>query len=130
VPAQAAIAFTVCLSHDITPVGPGQIINFDHIVTNIGNSYNPHGGLFTARVPGVYLFSVTAMALPNQYINVEVVKNDVRLVLCYHVGESGTCVVTVHLATGEDVWVKHSAGNGIRGTHSTFSGVLITPDGH
>jgi hypothetical protein len=133
VPAHTAIAFTARLVHDITPVGPGQSINFDRIVTNIGNGYNPHGGVFTARVPGVYIFAVTVMSLPSHYITVEMVKDGSEL--CYTRAEredydSATCVATVHLAAGEDVWVKQAAGDGIHGQYSTFSGILITPDRH
>jgi hypothetical protein len=132
VPAQTAIAFTARLSHDISP-GIGQAINFDHVLTNIGNGYNPHAGIFTARVPGVYLFATTVMSFPQHFMRVEMVKDGAEL--CFALGETadyatGSCIATVHLAAGQDVWVKHNAGDGIHGTYTTFSGILIASDRH
>jgi hypothetical protein len=99
-------------------------------VTNIGDGYNTHRGSFTARVPGVYLFSVTAMSIRHQVIDVAIVKTGAELCRAY--GEerydSGSCVATVHLAAGEDVWISHESGDGIHQGYSTFSGILITAD--
>jgi hypothetical protein len=122
----------VRLTHNINPVGPHQIIDFDSVVTNIGGGYNPHGGLFTAHVSGVYLFAVTIETIPGHYVNVAIVKNGEELCLAHGSGAdygSGVCVVTDHLAETDDVWVKHHSGDAIYGAaFPIFTGHLIQAD--
>lgn len=50
------IAFTATNSNDTGHLGIHQTIIFDRVVTNIGNHYHPHSGIFTTIVAGVYVF--------------------------------------------------------------------------
>jgi hypothetical protein len=125
------IAVTAYLSHNILPVGTHQVIDFDHVVINIGNCYHAHGGLFTATVPGIYMFSMSVMSVPPHTIDVRLVKHGSVLCATYANGynlDVGACSATVHLAAGDDVWVKHWAGDGVHADHSSFTGVLIQSD--
>jgi hypothetical protein len=131
-PTSQAIAFTASLSREIRPVGAHQIIDFDTVITNIGDCYNAHGGLFTAHVPGVYQFSVTVISETNHYSDVIIVKNGAELCRAHGEGDafdSGTCLATVHLAAADDVWVRQMGGNAIFGqNYTTFSGHMIQSD--
>ena len=65
------VAFTVHFSAD--DVGDGialsstnPVLQFDSVVTNIGDGYDPHTGIFTAPAAGTYAFFLTEMA-PNSH---------------------------------------------------------------
>ncbi|XP_045176917.2 uncharacterized protein LOC123537303 [Mercenaria mercenaria] len=54
----ARISFTVFLNHDINHPGQYQTIKFNQVITNEGNGYNIHTGVFTCPESGMYLLSV------------------------------------------------------------------------
>jgi hypothetical protein len=68
---------------------------------------------------------------PGHYINVHIVKEHGELCRVHAAAAdyaSGTCVATVRLVEGDDVWVQHiaSSGDAIHGDlFATFSGHLI-----
>jgi hypothetical protein len=130
--AQDVVAFTARLSPYMTTLGTNQAILFNNVLTNIGNAYHLHGGIFTTPVAGVYVFFVTIMSNPSKVLSVAIVKNDSDICKAYGALNegSGSCLTTVHLAVGDDVWVKHTSyGDEIEGMNwSSFSGILIHAD--
>jgi hypothetical protein len=50
-------------------LGPGEIILFDHIWTNVGNGYNLNTGKFTAPKGGLYQISGTIMSVSGKYLH-------------------------------------------------------------
>ena len=122
------MAFTATLTHDVS-LGPQQTIEYDKILTNVGNSYESRDGHFNAPVNGVYIISATVCTTASQ-THAEIVKNGVQLAAMY--GDdydltSHTIVITLNI--NDRVWVRHTGdGNEIRvvkGTYSSFSGALI-----
>ncbi|XP_062580716.1 complement C1q subcomponent subunit B-like [Saccostrea cucullata] len=52
-------AFSSILSKDLPNTGRTQTIVFDHVITNTGNAYNRHTGIFHAPSNGIFAFSWT-----------------------------------------------------------------------
>ena len=44
------------------PLGQHSMLVFDKVVLNVGDGYDPHTGIFTAPVSGVYSFFLTQMS--------------------------------------------------------------------
>ncbi|XP_061196448.1 uncharacterized protein LOC133204726 [Saccostrea echinata] len=69
------VAFSSYVSTHETHLTEDHTIKFDKIVTNIGNHYNPHSGLFTAPQHGVYVFSWNLYCATDGYIFSQLVVN-------------------------------------------------------
>jgi hypothetical protein len=134
------VAFTAKLTHNMYPIGPHETVIFDNVTTNMGNAYHAHGGLFLPQVGGVYVLSITtSVGGPRHDGGFAIVKNSVELCRTFGVNmgdsslsASGTCVVSVHLAVGEDVWVQSLWNDD---THylqgdlwTSFTGFLLAED--
>jgi len=63
--AETPVAFFATLTSHIVHAGQNQTIAFDRVLTNVGNAYNAHVGLFTAPVSGIYVFSVSLLSMPG-----------------------------------------------------------------
>jgi hypothetical protein len=113
-------------------LGPGEIILFDKVWTNVGNGYNPNTGKFTAPKGGLYQISGTVMSASGKVLHVYLSKNDKQTVSLYsgngHV--TGTVNIVLKLQKGETVYMKHhnktqtiySDSN----VYCVFSGFLIS----
>lgn len=55
-----AVAFLAVLDASLS-LGSGQIIVFERAITNIGQAYSSHTGVFTAPVDGIYQFTATLL---------------------------------------------------------------------
>ncbi|XP_041349263.1 complement C1q-like protein 4 [Gigantopelta aegis] len=124
------IAFRAGFAQDPVPVKfhNGQIIIFDKVYRNDGNSYNEHSGMFHAPVSGLYSFTV--QIFPNASgIFFEMVKDGKLItVLLVKGGETGSAQTVMYLKSGQEVWVVDIFGtnDSIRGHElSMFSGFLI-----
>ncbi|XP_033729305.1 cerebellin-1-like [Pecten maximus] len=126
------VGFSASLSTS-TALGDHQIVVFDTILTNDGNGYDSKSGHFTAPLPGLYAFSVTAMCSGSEAeLHVAIIKDGQRIASVFANGnhyDNGSKLVVVQLQAGQMVWVEHFAdqsGNKIFGTsYSSFSGFLI-----
>jgi hypothetical protein len=114
-------------------VSPQHVIDFDNVLTNIGDGYHAHGGLFITPVAGMYVLTVTIKTpagIAQERVNI--MKNRVELCRAYigpHNDSQGTCVAVVHLAVGDEVWAANEWGvnDVIEGAYwSSFSGFLIS----
>ncbi|XP_069120445.1 complement C1q-like protein 2 [Argopecten irradians] len=127
-----SIGFSTSLS-TTKALGLNQIVVFDTIITNDGNGYDTREGHFTAPVPGLYAFSVTAMCYgSDSHLHVAIVKDNQKIAYIFANGnnyDNGSKLVVVRLQAGQMVWVEHfseASGTKINGdAYSTFSGFLI-----
>ncbi|XP_010862630.2 complement C1q-like protein 2 [Esox lucius] len=62
------VAFSVTLGYSgyYGPFSMPTALVYRDIITNVGNSYNPSNGFFTAPVRGVYFFTIRMFAILNQ----------------------------------------------------------------
>jgi len=133
--AENHIAFYATLSAHTT-LGQKQTIEFDQIITNIGNGYNGVSGVFTVPITGIYQFSTTMLQFTSAQneIHTQIMKNN--NVVGQNFGNSNrasaTQTVIVSAQKGDIVYVRHHAGLGstpqtIHGLgYSSFSGFLIS----
>ncbi|XP_045206770.2 uncharacterized protein LOC123559013, partial [Mercenaria mercenaria] len=134
---EVAVAFTAGLTHTFSHAGAHQNIVFDHVETNTGNGYNPHHGVFTAPVSGLYLFYTSVLADHNRIIWCQIVINGKNKASAYARGtdgrhDQGSQAIIVQLQQGDDVAVQNlDADDSIYGDqyiYSTFSGFLLQQD--
>jgi hypothetical protein len=119
-----------------TTLGQKQTIEFDEIITNIGNGYNGVSGVFTVPITGIFQFSTTMLKFTST-------ENEIHTQLMLNnngIGQnfgninraSGTQTVIVSAQKGDSVYVRHHEALGttpqaIHGHgYSSFSGFLIS----
>ena len=125
------VAFTAVLTHDVT-LGPLQTLEYDKVITNIGNAYDSRHGHFTAPVKGIYMFSATVCDRVA-FLRTEMVRNGVQLVAMYgDDADSASHTIMLLLEQNDMVWVRHSneststAHAGSNRYYTSFSGALMT----
>ena len=113
-------------------LGPGEIVLFDKVWTNVGNGYNPNTGKFTAPKGGLYQISGTVMSARGKHLHVYLFKNDTRTV-CLYTGSghaTGTVNIVLKLQKGETVYMKHHNNTQTiysdSSVYCVFSGFLIS----
>ncbi|XP_071139370.1 complement C1q tumor necrosis factor-related protein 3-like [Mytilus edulis] len=128
---ETQVAFHARLAKSVTLHG-AQTVIFDKDITNIGNAYNPHTGLFKAPYAGLYFFSCTFLKQRSTFLRVQMMKNNIEVQLGYANKESksdaGSMIAVVYLKTGDIVKVRHHPTFGpetMHGHWSFFTGYLI-----
>ena len=125
------VAFSAILTTRLA-LGQHQLVEYDKVLTNIGNGYDSRHGHFTAPIKAVYLFSCIMMNMEGSSIHLEIVKNGIRRAHLYADDDDysmATQVVIVLLEKGDMVWVRHSdtasslSLNG--GGYNTFVGTIL-----
>ena len=125
------VAFTVAVKSSGS-TSSGKTLIFNHIISNVGNGYNPSTGVFTAPRSGTYVFYVAAVEYSTYYLSLDIVINSaakVRLVGYNSASyQTGTNMVAQFLRRGDDVRVKHSSGKhyySMTIPTTTFTGFMI-----
>ncbi|KAK3576842.1 hypothetical protein CHS0354_002636 [Potamilus streckersoni] len=129
------VAFFAQLSVSLTDLGMNQIIQFNNVVTNIGEGYYPNLGIFIAPVKGLYVFHVRVMVASGMRQYLAIVKDGVWTQPLYPtaLGDQHPNIdsVTIVLQVNKDsaVWVRAESGSGyLHGNKfSIFSGWLLSP---
>ena len=90
-----------------------QTVIFDTVMLNIGGDYHPPHGLFIASTPGIYIFSVSIMAVygAKDSTMVFILKNGKEIAAAIADGrnanhDQGSTTIVTHLVPGDEVWVS------------------------
>ncbi|KAM6959266.1 complement C1q tumor necrosis factor-related protein 5 [Aplochiton taeniatus] len=121
-----------------TAVAVEHAVRFDQITLNDQGDYNAETGRFTAKIPGVYYFTVHATVF-RASLQFDLMKNGHRTAsyFQYHGSWPKPTSLTggslLHLLPGDQVWVQMALGeySGIYSsskTDSTFTGFLLYSD--
>ena len=132
------VAFSAFLNHDVTNLGPDHTIQFQGVVLNEGNAYNPHTGVFTVPLDGVYFLTFTAEDFRphrewlNLVVDGQLISSTVFGSIA-HVHFVGGNTVLARLRKGQAVWVavdsRETTGGSLQGDTSmrfnSFSGFYL-----
>ncbi|KAF7198809.1 transcript variant X5 [Nothobranchius furzeri] len=132
------VAFSASLmdsgSGDIGPFNTKTPLVFRHVVTNIGNAYNPNTGFFIAPVRGVYhfVFHIKGHGHASHYTAAALFKNGEKTFIASEQQPShlaGTAnSITLLLEVGDVVFLHQWENTRVfdnENHHTTFSGHLI-----
>lgn len=128
---KTSVGFTVGVTSSSSSWNGGILI-YPHVVSNIGNGYNPSTGKFTAPTDGTYVFFITVVAYGSQSVYTDIVHNSSRKVRTMSHNsashQTGTNMAVLPLYKGDSVWVIHWSGAGYYAYDvpiTTFSGFLL-----
>ncbi|XP_041859633.1 complement C1q-like protein 2 [Melanotaenia boesemani] len=132
------VAFSASLfasgSGDVGPFNAHTNLVFRHVVTNIGNAYNPHSGFFTAPVRGAYQFQfyIYALGHPSHGSGAMLVKNGQNVLIAFehqpNLASASSNGVSLLLEVGDVVFMRQFVNTWIYDNvnrHTTFSGHLL-----
>ncbi|XP_033749278.1 uncharacterized protein LOC117333966 [Pecten maximus] len=69
------VAFHALMTDSIFPVGAKQIIQYDDVITNVGNAYDKYTGIFQAPIGGAYEFIATMWSREGYHMDYEMLHN-------------------------------------------------------
>nr|CBX41728.1 putative C1q domain containing protein MgC1q79 [Mytilus galloprovincialis] len=126
------VAFHARLKPHVT-LGSSQTVVFDQVITNIGQAYNPHTGVFTAPSDGIYFFASTFLRPHTAtQLHLQMVLNSTEISRGHAAtgggSQEGSMNAVVYMHTGDVVKVRHFPGFGseiIHGDWSFFTGYRI-----
>ncbi|XP_045198854.2 heavy metal-binding protein HIP-like [Mercenaria mercenaria] len=131
--ADNTVAFFATLAQaSLDHLGTHQNIVFEDVVTNFGNAYNNHQGVFVAPVSGLYLITTSVLSRQDREFWADVVVNGTVVVRLNGRGTDGrhgtgaqTMVVT--LKKGEDVSIQNTHNDDAYWgqKYTSFGGFLI-----
>lgn len=128
------VAFYGKLNVIVSDISQDEIVKFNNIVTDVGHAYDSSTGLFTAPVPGLYVFATTVMVEKfldthlGIYVNNEM-KTNIKLHGTEHEYDTMSQTVLYYLHAADTVSVRHYEGNKtIHGDYTSLTGFLLYQD--
>ncbi|KAB5543234.1 hypothetical protein PHYPO_G00076800 [Pangasianodon hypophthalmus] len=130
------VAFSVGSGYEGTygPFNTAVTLVFKKVITNVGNLYSPHTGIFKAPVRGVYHFSASVFGNTQTLVEVYLMKNGQRV---FGMSESPkgsnmsmSRAINLLLEQGDEVYLNlraHTQMYDDGQTYNTFSGFLLFP---
>lgn len=131
---ETVVAFSATINQaHVDSIGLHQNIVFSDVITNIGNAYNNHHGVFIAPVSGLYMFSATLLSSQNAELAAAIEINGTDAVRMFEKGADGrhgsaSQTIIIKLRKGDDVSIQSvfSDSHSYWGDkYTSFSGVLL-----
>ena len=130
---ESPVAFLATLSDHAVNLGANQNIAFDNVITNVGNAYNSHAGVFIAPVSGIYVFSTSIMSYQNTRTHYAFERNGNIVMRLFYNGDellaydTTGSTITLQLSKCDDVAVVNGdLDNDVHGNHySSITGFLL-----
>ncbi|XP_019125280.1 cerebellin-2 [Larimichthys crocea] len=129
----AKVAFYAAFKNIAGPYNTPTVLKFNQVFTNVGNTYSPTTGYFTAPMKGMYYFRFTVCGHTNKTMGVQLFHNGKSImynlqtmreshfeylsnavILDLNVGDE------IHLVLPKSYTIYNNENN-----HSTFSGFLL-----
>ncbi len=119
-----AVSFYAILTKDVSP-SLGEVIVFDHILTNQGSAYNPRTGIFTATHHALHHFTLSYHSNGCD-TELSLVHNTATNPSCIATAgnyDAGECSVAMEIYPGDTVHVEasHSNEGCVRGDYHATS---------
>lgn len=132
------VAFSAGLTTagDVGPFNTETTLIYSQVISNTGQAYNLHTGIFTAPVKGFYYFRFTALNYrKGLHGGVRLYHNSKSIIYNedYNTDSHNEYVsnaVILELQEGDVVYMRLPSGRGVHdngANHSTFSGFLLFP---
>ncbi|VDI22110.1 Hypothetical predicted protein [Mytilus galloprovincialis] len=101
-------AFTVTLNQNSIKWRRGEIVKYTRVLTNIGNTYNTHTGIFTVATDGVYAVSAAMIGGKGQSTHYTLRKNGQEMVWLFTGPQFDMAAQTINLALrkGDRLWIQ------------------------
>ncbi|XP_028277040.1 collagen alpha-1(VIII) chain-like [Parambassis ranga] len=132
---QVAFSASLLPNDQTATLGPFNTFTpliFKRVVTNIGNAYSPHTGIFTAPVRGLYHFEWHIGDHGPQPTGAVLYRNSEHIYIAYELQpsnfSSGSNAATLLLNPGDQVYLRQYINSQIfdnENHHTTFSGHLV-----
>ncbi|XP_045187953.1 complement C1q-like protein 4 [Mercenaria mercenaria] len=133
------VAFTAAIQPRVQDhVGANATVKFETVITNLGGGYNNTTGVFTAPLPGLYMFSCSLLdhfdgKHGSAKLHAEIVQNDKILGRVFaHADDTnrdqGANTVFVQVNQGDRIFIRSVDNNDLAlggEMYSTFSGYLL-----
>ncbi|KAK3100298.1 hypothetical protein FSP39_017832 [Pinctada imbricata] len=127
------------MGNDLVNPSTNHIIIFNHVMTNVGNAYNPYTGTFITPFSGTYFFAL-ALGSPTAaggHLGIWLQRNGTQVAYLFFDLHSQywvkrTDTTAIHMKKGDSLYaiILTAAGNHTiaGGLHSNLSGFLIQAD--
>jgi hypothetical protein len=117
-PSKDVVAFYAYLTHKITSPSAHDVLTFDTTITNIGNAYHQHSGIFIAPRAGTYVFTWSFRIQNDAHMSTELVVNNVAVGVVYFdatngVGGNKAGTAVVHVQEDDAVFIRTSSANNL-----------------
>lgn len=114
--ADTLIAFYAYSSHTFTRPSDHFVLIFDTVITNTGNGYHHHSGIFIVPRTGYYVFTWSFRIQNDAHISTELMVNNSPRSSVYfdsrdEVGGNTAGTIIVHLDFDDEVFVRITGDN-------------------
>ena len=113
-----------------------ESIEFEGIISNIGDHYDSNSSSFTCPRRAVYMFSLNVLARNGYWVYLDLMRDDefIAEAMCndgsYSHSQTTTMSVVIECEAGQVVWVRTGSTSYVEGgstRNSVFTGYMLYP---